>query len=986
MLPLVVLVVVILAIVVSATRADLKMLRGRLASLEEQLARLQEGTSREPIARHQAGAAPTLPRGAEGAGPLPVVAAPVPATASSPAAAAGGSPVVRPRGAADAPAAHASGLRSAADADAAPEPVAAPAGPGERAAAASAADMSADGWEVVVGTNWLSKIGVFVFVIGVALLLGYSMAHVGPLGRVAVGFALSLGLLAAGVAIERRPDSRSYAHALIGGGWAGTYFTAYALHALPAARIIDSDVLAAMILVGVAAGMIVHSLRYRAQAVTAIAYVAAYAPLVFSPLSLFSLVALVPLTVSLLVVAGRFGWSGVSILGIAATYGIFAVRHAGPDGSGGRGLDQLMLWVFWATFEIADVASRRASTALRQAPQWLALNVLALAGTLLLVGPGPDAPWTFMVEVVAAAVVSAAMRAWLVPPEPAVRDGVPVSFGTVHAATALAAALFAWTVEHQFAGTARTIAFLLGTELLVGAGLLVRDPQFRRLGLAAAAVTTLQVWAGLPVSGVRGFATPETPGSVALIVAAVWYFNHELIRQRAAAVQPLETLYSWTGFLLIGAVLLREAHEPYRGLVLLTLAALLIETGLRRAREYAFQGYLALFGGALGVLSHFAPGWLAGTVSAREVWTVLPASTAIAYGLAARLARAAGTAQPLHGSSLIAGAASCAGTALLAVFEWHASPPVLRPLMWAGSAALAAAVGLRRPGLALLRWQGYALSGAAGLAALGSLAADPLTRAAAVVGASVVAILYGISWGTRRTDVRTAASGDELEQLGRIVVGMMATGLLLTLEARLVPDAAVAAAFAVTAAAIVGAGLGGRMADLRWQGYAILVITSSAVAGDIAGRGPVAASRAVSEAVVTAVLYASGVLVRRWIAPREPGPTAAGVERFAAAALLVIATLLAAAALDDQLNNRLVTLGWVVLGAAVLGAGFPLRERVLRLSGLGLLLLCILKLFAYDLRALEPLPRILSFVVLGLVLLAVSWVYTRFREQIRRLL
>ena len=29
----------------------------------------------------------------------------------------------------------------------------------------------ADGWEVVVGTSWLNKIGVLVFVIGVALLV-----------------------------------------------------------------------------------------------------------------------------------------------------------------------------------------------------------------------------------------------------------------------------------------------------------------------------------------------------------------------------------------------------------------------------------------------------------------------------------------------------------------------------------------------------------------------------------------------------------------------------------------------------------------------------------------------------------------------------------------------------------------------------------------------------------------------------------------------
>ena len=44
--------------------------------------------------------------------------------------------------------------------------------------------------------------------------------------------------------------------------------------------------------------------------------------------------------------------------------------------------------------------------------------------------------------------------------------------------------------------------------------------------------------------------------------------------------------------------------------------------------------------------------------------------------------------------------------------------------------------------------------------------------------------------------------------------------------------------------------------------------------------------------------------------------------------------------------------------------------------------MCVLKLFLYDLRNLETPYRILSFIALGLILLGVSWVYTRFREQV----
>ena len=62
------------------------------------------------------------------------------------------------------------------------------------------------------------------------------------------------------------------------------------------------------------------------------------------------------------------------------------------------------------------------------------------------------------------------------------------------------------------------------------------------------------------------------------------------------------------------------------------------------------------------------------------------------------------------------------------------------------------------------------------------------------------------------------------------------------------------------------------------------------------------------------------------------------------------------------------------------------RERVVRLQGLGLLLVGILKLFIYDLRNLETIYKILSFVILGLILLGAPWIYSRFREHLRELL
>jgi uncharacterized membrane protein len=103
-------------------------------------------------------------------------------------------------------------------------------------------------------------------------------------------------------------------------------------------------------------------------------------------------------------------------------------------------------------------------------------------------------------------------------------------------------------------------------------------------------------------------------------------------------------------------------------------------------------------------------------------------------------------------------------------------------------------------------------------------------------------------------------------------------------------------------------------------------------------------------------------------------------------AFSVAGTLLLMMILYGRVSGGLVTLAWAGQGLALLIAGFPLRQRILRIEGLILLGICVLKLFLYDLRNLETLYRILSFVALGIILLGVSWIYTRFQDQIKKLL
>jgi uncharacterized membrane protein len=81
---------------------------------------------------------------------------------------------------------------------------------------------------------------------------------------------------------------------------------------------------------------------------------------------------------------------------------------------------------------------------------------------------------------------------------------------------------------------------------------------------------------------------------------------------------------------------------------------------------------------------------------------------------------------------------------------------------------------------------------------------------------------------------------------------------------------------------------------------------------------------------------------------------------------------------DSPLAPMLVSLEWTLLGVLLLIAGVLNRSRAVRLLGLATLTLTAFKLFLFDLGFLEMPYRTFSFAGLGLTLLIVSWLYSRY--------
>ncbi len=80
-----------------------------------------------------------------------------------------------------------------------------------------------------------------------------------------------------------------------------------------------------------------------------------------------------------------------------------------------------------------------------------------------------------------------------------------------------------------------------------------------------------------------------------------------------------------------------------------------------------------------------------------------------------------------------------------------------------------------------------------------------------------------------------------------------------------------------------------------------------------------------------------------------------------------------------QEGQVLLSAFWGLVGLAALIAGLVLQRAPARIAGLGLLVLALAKVFAFDLASLDSIYRVLSLVGIGLVLLAGAFAWQRLR-------
>ena len=102
--------------------------------------------------------------------------------------------------------------------------------------------------------------------------------------------------------------------------------------------------------------------------------------------------------------------------------------------------------------------------------------------------------------------------------------------------------------------------------------------------------------------------------------------------------------------------------------------------------------------------------------------------------------------------------------------------------------------------------------------------------------------------------------------------------------------------------------------------------------------------------------------------------------------LFFAATILLTLMLTLQMRAGMVTVAWGVEGVLIILLALIAGERSFRLTGLCLLLACVAKIAARDAWGLAPRDRYITFIILGMALLLVSFLYTKYRDAIRQLL
>jgi hypothetical protein len=343
--------------------------------------------------------------------------------------------------------------------------------------------------EEVLGMNLFAKLGIVLLVLGFALLGRVALISMGPIARVAMIYAAAAVMLGGGIRLESRERYRLVGRTGIGGGWALLFFTTYAMYHVSAMKVMSSNTLNCVLMLVVAVAMVLHTLRYKSQLVTGLAFLLAFSTVALSQDSVYSLAAGVILAIGIVAVALRMNWFELEVFGILASYAnhFYWLYKLYPDGVAGHAFPEfwasaIILALYWAIFRFSYIArSIRAPRDETISTIAALLNTMLLLVVLKFQATHPELAFYALLGLGAAEFFLGQL--------PATRRRRAAFILLTVIGTLL---IFA-AVPFKFSGNNIALFWMIAAEALLIAGIVQLEVLFRRLGLLAGIITGLLI-------------------------------------------------------------------------------------------------------------------------------------------------------------------------------------------------------------------------------------------------------------------------------------------------------------------------------------------------------------------------------------------------------------------------------------------------------------------------------------------------------------
>lgn len=858
--------------------------------------------------------------------------------------------------------------------------------------------------EEALGANWLNKIGIVILVFGVAFFLAYQLRQIGPLGKVLLGLSVSLALLGGGILLERKPGYRILGRAGIGGGWALTFFTAYAMYHVEATRVFASQPPDLLLMLVVAAAMVAHTLRYRSQVVTGLAFLLAFSTLTISQVTVYSLTAGAILALGLVVIVSRMQWFELEIFGIIAAYGnhwwwlrriiepMGGHKHPFPEFQISAGI----LLFYWAVFRTSYIIRKCDARQEKVSTIAAMLNSVGLLGLMKYQSVHPE--WAFW----ALLAVGAIELGLALLPITRRRRTAFLLLATIGVTLLVAA------IPFRFTGASLDALWLLEAETLILAGIFAREILFRRLGMIASLLTPIYLLSG-DAGTLLGWRINGMPGTrdvrlalLCLVASLIFFANsHIVVRRWPGLFEHIVDRTAMHRFSFVGACLLYTAAWAAFAQSLTAVAwaalgfALLIVGARLNLEQLPFEGHFFFASAFLACLNTnllSRARW--GTVSQRLVTVAIVAG--ILY-VASRWSSAAPAAWPRLQHALPIAYRWMASLLLILLVGYSLRAASLSP-GWVvlGLVLLEAGFALR---LGDLRAQGY-LSLALAFVAIFfvNLNAESMGGRIGPRLYTVLPVVLAFYYVYERIAGMAQQPALELRfHVAAIAAWCGAISLAALLRFEIDLDG-VAAAWAFCALLLLAiAWRSKRDVFLQQALFFALIATFRAALHNLYERsylpGPLWHSRAVCTGAAAFILFLGlwfAFKLRKLQAVNDSASAAMklirGIIRRPEQTFFFLPLSLVVALLAVEMRHGLITVSWSALGVVVFLFALWVGERSFRLAGLCLLLLGVGKIVVVDVWDLNPRDRYLTLICMGSALLLVSFLYSRYREAIRRYL